>query len=62
MYLAMSAPNGVSPPPPAPTPTALDNNNRFYLEQAMDEAARQIDVAEPEPESLQLRHQFDYEG
>ena len=50
----MSAENGGSPPLPVPTPTELANINRFDLEQAMDEAARQIDVAEPQPEPLEL--------
>ena len=50
----MSAENGGLPPLPVPTPTELANINRFDLEQAMDEAARQIDVAEPQPEPLEL--------
>ena len=50
----MSAPNGGSPLLPALTPTEVAYIDRFDLEQAMDKAARAIDVAEPEAEGLEL--------
>ena len=54
MYLSMSSRNGGSPPLLAPGTSKASSFNLLDLEQAMNDATREISVAEPEPGAVEV--------